>query len=440
MEWVSVDLLDEAPPSPSAETSAIGTARPRGRLALLGGAVAAVLGALLLWPDAATTADPPAPPDSDAVAEQPAPADPRLLPWPGRGPWAGDEEFVDQAAATWRASAEDPGLLPGAEVHALWAGPVGDIGVAVLQSVGQDGEPRVAQVTESRIPGSISRGALILTDTEVVGQEPPFVVLSYPGGLDLGGVLREPGTSLLQVLPAPDLLPDGVELQRQSGTDFETVNLLGDGLSEPWVHTPWLVPGGPVLAAVRTQGPYPGLLSTALIDPQSLVPGPAPVLLVPSAWGELRTALPQDYLDAQSALAALGRTSGRVSILGSTPTADGRAALVEVRPRGPGRPVVVTVATRGKSTIVSRPRPASTSADIAVGAVRSLDGALLVVAAAPPDTALMLIGRDGTVVARGPRTTAVWLPRDIDLSSVAAQGFRDDETWVGRTVLDVTDL
>ena len=68
------------------------------------------------------------------------------------------------------------------------------------------------------------------------------------------------------------------------------------------MHAPRLVPGGPVLAAVRTQGPYPGLLSTSLIDPQALLPGPAPVLLVPSAWGELRTALPQDYIDAQSAL------------------------------------------------------------------------------------------------------------------------------------------
>ena len=439
-EWVSVDLLDEAPPAAPAQVSSIGTASPRGRLALVGGLVAAVLAALLLWPDAATNADPPVPMDVEPMAEQPAPADPRLLPWPGRGPWAGDEEFIDQAAAAWRASADDPESLPGVEVHALWAGPVGDVDVAVLQSVGQDGQPRVAQVTESKIPGSISPGALILTDTEVVGQEPPFVVLSYSGGLDLGGVLRESGTSVLQVLPAPDLLSDGVELQRQSGTAFESVAVQVDGLSEPWVHTPRLVPGGPVLAAVRTQGPYPGLLSTSLIDPQALLPGPAPVLLVPSAWGELRTALPQDYIDAQSALAAVGRTSGRVSILGSTPTVDGHASLVEVRPRGPGRPVVVTVATRDRSTIVSGPRPSSTPADIAVGAVRSPDGGLLVVAAAPPDTALMLIGRDGTVVARGPRTTAVWLPRDVDVSSVAAQGYRDDETWVGRTVLDVTDL
>ena len=375
------------------------------------------------------------------AAEQPAPADPRLLPWPGRGPWAGDEEFVDQAAATWRASAEDPGSLPGAEVHALWAGPVGDIGVAVLQSVGQDGEPRVAQVTESRIPGSISRGALILTDTEVVGQEPPFVVLSYAGGLDLGGVLREPGTSLLQVLPAPDLLPDGVELQRQSGTAFETVDLQGDGLSEPWVHTPWLVPGGPVLAAVRTQGPYPGLLSTALIDPQCAAAGSGTGAAGPVGLGRAAhrptaglPGRPERARGTSDARPVGSRSSGRRR----RSTATHRWSRCVRADRGVPSWSPSPREARARSSPVRV--PSSTPADIAVGAVRSPDGALLVVAAAPPDTALMLIGRDGTVVARGPRTTAVWLPRDVDVSSVAAQGYRDDETWVGRTVLDVTDL
>ena len=432
-EWVSVDLLDHAPePVPDAPGG-----RPRRGLALLAGGVAVVLMALVLWPQ---PGDSPAADDPLPATLQPAPEDPRLLPWPGRGPWAGDEAFIGQAADVWRASAQDAGSTPGVEVHALWAGPVGEVDVAVLQSVGQDGLTRVAQVTESRIPGSISPGALILTSTDVVEREPPFVALSYGGGLDLAGVLREPGSSLIQVLPSPELLPEGVELQRQNGAVFETVGLQDDGLSEPWVHTPWLAPQGPLLAAVRTQGAFPGLLQTALIDPSGLLPGPPPILLVPPAWGEVRIALPQDYLDAQKALAAVGRTSGRVAILGSTPTVDGYASLVEVRPRGPGRPVVLTVASRGEGSVVSVPRPSSAPDEIAVGAVRTPDGALLVVAAAPPEASLVLIGADGNVVASGPRTTAAWLSRDVDVSLVAAQGYRDDETWVGRTVLDVGHL
>ena len=435
-EWVSVELPDEAP-RVALEAAPV---RPRGRLALVGGLVVAVLGALLLWPDGSTSQDIPPAVDGEAVAEQPAPDDPRLLPWPGRGPWAGDETFVEQAAAVWRASADDPESTPGGEVHTLWAGPVGAVDVAVLQSLGQDGQTMVAQLTASRIPGSANPGPLVLTDTDVVDQEPPFIVLSDAGRLNLGGVLSEPGTSLLQVLPAPELVSDGVELQHQAGGRFEPVGLQDDGLSEPWVHTPWMSPEGPVLAAVRTQGAVPGLQAMGMIDPQELLPEPPPILLVPSAWGELRTALPQDYLDAQTALAVVGRTSGRVSVLGSTPTVDGHASLVQVRPRGPGRPVVVTVGSIGGRGAVSGPRPSSTPDDIVVGAARSPDGALLVVAAAPPDASLVLIWADGDFVARGPRTTAVWLPRDVEVSAVVAQGYRDDETWVGRTVLDVTDL
>jgi hypothetical protein len=431
-EWVSVDLLDNAPaPAPTPPPG-----RSRRGLPLLAAALVAALVALVLWPQ---PSDDPAV-DDTVPATQPAPQDPRLLAWPGRGPWAGDETFVEQAAAVWRASVDEPGATPGVDVHALWAGPVGEVDVAVLQSVSQDGMTRVAQVTESRIPGSANPGPLVLTGADVVEREPPFIVLSYGGGLDLAGVLREPGSSLLQVLPSPELLPDGVELQRQAGPRFETVGLQGDGLSQPWVHTPWLAPAGPVLAAVRTQGASPGLLQTARIDPRTMLPGSPPVLLVPPPWGELRRDLPQDYLDAQAALAVVGRTSGRASILGSTPTADGHASLVEIRPRGPGRPVVVTVASRGESVVVSEPRPSATPDEIALGAARSSDGALLVVAAAPPDASLLVVGADERVVATGPRTTAVWLSRDVDVSTVAVQGYRDDETWVGRTVLDVADL
>jgi hypothetical protein len=34
----------------------------------------------------------------------------------------------------------------------------------------------------------------------------------------------------------------------------------------------------------------------------------------------------------------------------------------------------------------------------------------------------------------------VWLGRDVSVSEVSAQGYREDETWVGRTTLDLADL
>ena len=435
-EWVSVDLLDEAPPVAPAATPA----RPRGRLAMVGGLAVALLGALLLWPEGSTSPDAPQVVDAEAVAEQPAPDDARLIGWPGRGPWIDDEGFVDEALAVWAAtsSAVDPDNAPGPQGHALWAGPVGGAAVALLQSVGLDGVARVAQVTESQIPGSTNPGSLTLSSVEPVATEPPFVVLSYPGALGLGGVLDEPGAVLVQALPAPGLVGDGVELQRQEGPRFTSIGMQADGLSEPWVHTPWLAPGGPVVSAVRTQGSFPGMLTTALVTPESLLPGPAPVQIVPASWGETRPDLPEDYLDGLAALESLDRSAGRVTILGSITTDRGRATLVEVRPSGPGWPVVVTVASTPTGMLVSPPRPSRPGDVMEVGALRAPDGALLVVGTGPPDTSLVVLGADGEAVARGTRTTATWLPRDADVAEVAAQGYRRDETWVGRSALDVS--
>jgi hypothetical protein len=435
-DWVTVDLLDETPAPVQAPP-------PRRRLGLVAAVVAAVVAALVLWPQPGAPAGDDARPTADqgvVDAQQPAPDDPRLLPWPGRGPWIGDEGFVEQATAVWQAAASGTDEGPGPDVHALWAGPVGDVAVAVLQSVGRDGRTRVAQVTESPLPTSVNPGPLLLSRVDAVDRVPPFVVLSYGGGLELAGVLDEPGSALLQVLPAPGLLTEGVELQRLQGSTFATVGMQDDGLSQPWVHTPWLSPGGPVVSAVRTRGAQPGMLATALVDPGRLLPATAPVQLVPPAWGRVRADLPTDYVDAQAALLSLGRSSGRVSILGSTQTPQGRASLVEVRPTGPGRPVVVTVGSGAGSEVVSPPRPSGRPDEVALGAARSLTGDTLVVAAGPPEATFIVVGADGEAVATGPRTTAVWLGRDVSVSEVSAQGYREDETWVGRTTLDLADL
>lgn len=438
-EWVTVDLLDETPPPEQGPPR-----RPSGpRLGLVALAVVAVLAGLLLWPDSSSgpdAASESARPASNAPpVRQTVPDDPRLLPWPARGPWAGDPDFVGQAGAVWRASA-DPDQQPGDDVHVLWAGPVGTVAVALLQSVGEDGVPRVAQVTESVVPRSVNPGPLLLTSTAVVERQPPFVVVSYGGGLDLPGALDDPGTELLQVLPAPELSGDGVTLQRLQGTRFGRLVMQPDGLSEPWVYAPRLNPAGAVLMAVRTQGVDPGVLESGLITPDRILPDPTPVQVVPSSWGQLRRPLPEDYLDAYAALTSLDRTSGRVAVLGSTQTPDGRAALVEVRPRGPGRAVVVTVASGEGRPVVSEPRPSLAPDEIVLGAVRSLTGDVLAVAAGPPEATFLVLGADGAAVATGPRTTAVWLPREADVRQLSAQGYRDDETWVGRTTLDLGDL
>lgn len=422
---------------------------PRRRLGTVAAVAVAAVAALVLWPDAAppssTDAAPSgAPPPSESV---PPPDHPQLLPWPGRGPWAADAAFVADAAAAWAAHAdlEDGAGGPGEEVHPLWAGPVGTVAVAVLQSVGPDGVPRVAQVSESRVPGSQTRSGLTVRSTAELDGRPELIALAYTGGYELdglGGVLDEPGAALVQVLPGPELLSDGVELQRLDGPSFQTVGMRADGLSQPWVHSPWMSATGPIVAVSRTRGPDPGLVLVRRIDPGDLMTQSAPVALVPPEWGRLRASTAEDYVDASYALEHLGRASGRVAILGSTPLDGGRVSLVEVRPSGPGDAVVMTVLWRpgvGR-VIVSDPRPAGPADEMVLGAVRTPAGELVVVGTGPPEVARVILGADGDAIASGPRTTVAWLGRGQEVEQVAAQGYRRDEVYVGRTALDLGDL
>lgn len=441
---VWVDLLDtgETDGRPAHRASSQAPAGPPRRRTVGTVAVAlAALVALVVWPDSA----PPGAPPEDGAPRVPAPEDPRLLPWPGRGPWVADGDVVEQATHAWEsAAAGSAGVAPpGSDVHPLWAGQVGEVAVAVLQSVGEDDVPRVAQVVQTPGSGDAPPGERAVVDVDVLEPTLQLLVLTYPDGFDRDGLpstVDDPDTVVLQVLAAPGLLSDDVELRRLRGAQFVPIGDGPDGLSVPWVHAAWHAPDGPVVAAVRVRNPEPGLLVTRHVTPGELVAGPAPVRLVPPRWGPLRRDLPEDYVDALAALQSLGRTSGQVSVLGSTPVDEGRASLVEVRGDDVATSVVVTVAVQRRTISASPARPARPPSDVALGAVRLLDGEAMVVASGPPGTTRVVVGSDGTPRASGPRTTAVRLGRDEAVGAVSAQGYRRDETYVGRSTLDVSDL
>lgn len=429
---VTVDLLDDAPVDPPPP-------RPRRRVGLFAALGATAIVALVLWPQPV-----PSDQEADAPAEAavPPPEDARLLPWPGRGPWVTDDAFVGQAGDVWASSAAitQAADSPGPVVHPLWAGEVSGVDVAILQSVGEDGVGRVAQVAEYKIPGSTSPAGLTLSSVADIEGEPVMLSLSYAEGLDLGTILDEPGAALVQVLPAPAVLTQGSELQRLESAQFRPVAVQDDGLSEPWVHAEWKSTGGPVVAVVRTQVPEPGLVAVRQLVPGELIPVSAPVELVAPAWGSTRPDIPEDYVAAEAALGAVGRASGAAAVLGSTPSDAGHVSLVEVEPEADGEPVVVTVVNRGNSPLVSNPRPSRPPTEVALGAAGSPDGGVVVVAAGPPGTTLVVVGADGAPIGTGPPTTALWLPRDDAVREVAAQAYREDQTLIGRSTLDISDL
>lgn len=71
------------------------------------------------------------------------------LGWRASGPLLGDAVLVTAAVATWRAVAEEsPDLAPGDRVSPVWAGRLGSARGVVLESFGDDGVLRLAQVTD----------------------------------------------------------------------------------------------------------------------------------------------------------------------------------------------------------------------------------------------------------------------------------------------------
>jgi hypothetical protein len=72
-----------------------------------------------------------------------------------------------------------------------------------------------------------------------------------------------------------------------------------------------------------------------------------------------------------------------------------------------------------------------------MGAVRLPSGHLVVVGAGPPATSQLVLGADGDAINAGPRVTAAVVPPGEDVRQVAGQAYRDDDTWIGRTTLDV---
>jgi hypothetical protein len=149
---------------------------------------------------------------------------------------------------------------------------------------------------------------------------------------------------------------------------------------------------------------------------------------------------PEDYVVAVAALESVGSTSGVASVLGSTSTPAGQVSLVGVQPSGWARPSAVVVVETDEGVEVSAARPLDTEAEVAIGAVRTQEGALIVVAAASPRTRLLTIDVDGEALDTLDRAQAIVLPPDADVDVVEARAFLGDDTQPAKTRVVLADV
>ena len=423
-----VGVEQPTPPTPPARRW------PPSRLGWVAAVLVAVLLLLLLLP---TEEPPPVQPLGEG--EVPAPADSRLLPWPGRGPWASDDDFVAEAAAAWRDAAQaDPSIEPpGDEVVPLWAGPVSGAVMALLQSVGSDGAVRVAQVSDM-LYGWLQPDLRLLAATRV-DSEPEFVTFAFVGPDDRRGQLDPDVLSTFQMLPGPPVASGERRVLRVEGRRFVPVDLQEGGLSAPWAYGRWWIRDEPEIAVV-VDGEDDTLLSVVRLDPDALLPDDPPITLTAPDWGADGPYEPADYLVASTALESVGLAGGETAVLGSTTTAAGHASLVQVRPEGSVDATLVAVFATDDEVTVSPPRPLAPDAQVALGAVRTPGGDLLVVAAASPQTTLLSIDLDGEVVATGGRVQAAVVESGTDATVVGARAFQEDTSVPERTAVDVEEL
>lgn len=371
--------------------------------------------------------------------ELPPPADDRLLAWPGRGPWAADERFVDEAASAWREAAMSDRSIhaPGDDIVPLWAGPVSDAQMAVLQSVGADGVVRLAQVSDM-LYGWLQPRLRVLSTT-LMDLEPDFLVFPFVGPDDRGGQLDPDVLATFQMLPGPAVRNGDHRVLRLDGPRFVPVEMQADGLSEPWAYGRWWIRDEPVIA-VLARSEDDSLVSAVRLDPDQMLPAQPPVELVQPTWGTDEPYEPLDYLVASAALESIGESPGRAAVLGSAVTAAGRATLLQVEPRGSTRPRTMVALSDQGNVLVSSPAPVTPGTEAAIGAVRTLGGDLVVVAAAPPQTTLITIKADGEVIATGVRMQGAVVERDTDVRVLSAQAFRGDDPLPALASLDVADI
>lgn len=424
---VQVDVVEQ-PTYPSGS----GTRRTSRRMALLALLVAVVLGALLVLPQGE------APPrQSLSAGERPAPSDSRLLPWPGRGPWALDERFVAQAVSTWREeAASDPVLLaPGDDVVALWAGPVSGARMALLQTLGPDGAVHVAQVADV-LRGQLQPELRVL-ETSRVESEPEFLGFAFAGLGDRGSQFDPDALATFQVLPGPFVRSGDRRLLRLDGGRFVPVRTRPDGLSEPWAYGRWWT-RQPAEMAVVAVDPVVALRTVVLLDPDSLVPAPSPFDLVAPSWGDGEPYQPADYVAAAASLESIGSSSGEAAVLASAVTSRGRASLVQMRAPWRSEHSLVVAVADGAAIVVSLERPFTPGSKAAVGAAQMPDGELVVIAAGAPGTTNLVVFAEGDAIAIGDQVASTVMEPDEGARTVAVQAYEGDTT-LARVTADISD-
>ena len=134
-----------------------------------------------------------------------------LLPWAARGELADDPALVASAEALWRGATDVDDatvVAPAGEVYLLWADQIAAGRLVLMQAVGADGRPYVAQVSEQGDPAVLG-----LDTVQALPADTPIVLaVTYGGNLHIPGLEPGRGSAYIQLLTEPPESSDSTGL------------------------------------------------------------------------------------------------------------------------------------------------------------------------------------------------------------------------------------
>jgi hypothetical protein len=222
-----------------------------------------------------------------------------LLPWPSRGGLVEDAALVEAAESLWRSGSDVDGdavVTPENEVYVLWADRIGAGRVVIMEGIGTDGQPYVAQASEQGDPAILELNSVEpLPSDHLVA-----LAVTYDGNLDLDGLEPGRGSALIQLLPEPSGTSEVTGLWRYKSTfadtGLERLELKTSGISDTFLQLDVSDPAGTPVVMTTTVGANAGVAGTIAVHGRQLVPTPARISLVDDpAWGASGRILGEEY-------------------------------------------------------------------------------------------------------------------------------------------------
>ncbi len=276
----------------------------------------------------------------DGADRPAAPDDRRLLRWTPRGDLAGDRGFVADATKVWQGELERLSGTSLDQVYPVWAGSIGSGRIALLQAVGSDGTPRIAQVAEH------GEGATLRLDSQdVIGPtRPRALVINYDGNVDIPMLRPGRGSAVLRLLLPPNT--ENVSLLRRIrdtptvGEDnWERLPHSSEGLTATWLHLDSRSPGGSVVVLARPVDGAADSVTTVAAAPEHVVAQQPQTALADPTWGPMLPLDLRSYDDALVAMAGSGDVPSvsadrvRVARLATGNSDTVRLTVLEIRRR-----------------------------------------------------------------------------------------------------------